>query len=259
MSLLVYVSDVAPYSTARGRSPAGVHRSLNTAAVALQQLAGMCDLEFHHVQRVQDLGDDLMAQARVLALFTIGETAWAEAQRREIETCATTGRLGLLALHSTTDSAYQWPFFGRIVGGRFDGHPVTGVLPLSVVDRAHPATAHLPSPWMFKEELYLFRDLVPEAQVLIGVRFNDLSVREQEAVTAHLARPAPAQAPELLPMAWCLDQHGMRSFYTALGHFLSAYEDTLYMRHLAGALQWLLATDKMNTTREQQQEGEDGV
>jgi type 1 glutamine amidotransferase len=32
----------------------------------------------------------------------------------------------------------------------------------------------------------------------------------------------------------------MRSFYTALGHFVSAYEDANYLQHLRGGIEWVI-------------------
>src|SRR5487761_1733374 len=92
-----------------------------------------------------------------------------------------------------------------------------------------------------EEELYLFRDFAPQARVLLGVRPADLPVAARRALAEHLAVPGDGDPPEMLPLAWCLERDRARSFYTVLGHFLAAYEDTRYLQHLSGALEWLLA------------------
>ena len=89
-----------------------------------------------------------------------------------MEERAASGALGIVGVHAATDAAYTWPEYGELLGARFDGHPVTGDLPITVIDRGHPATAHLPSPWRFKEELYLFRDVTPDARVLLGIEMG---------------------------------------------------------------------------------------
>ena len=241
MSDLVYLSDVAAYNTVGGMLPAGVHRSLEVAARALEEVAGLHGLGFHHATRVKELGEGTLRTAGVLALFTIGETAWSVDQRRVIETRTKQGQLGLLGLHSATDSAYGWPALGELLGARFAGHPVTAALPVTVVDGNHPATSHLPSPWTFEEELYLFREFAPQARVLLGVRQADLPAAARRALAEHPRVSGDAELAELLPLAWCLERNGARSFYTVLGHFLAAYEDTRYLQHLSGALEWLLA------------------
>ncbi len=225
MADLLYVSDVSPYRPQPdGAGPAtmaGVHQSLGSAATALAEIAGLCDLGFRHVPRASDVTADDLAAARLLVLFTIGETPWGRERRTTIERRAMDGSLGVVGLHAATDAAYGWPAIGDILGGRFNGHPITGDLPITVVDSGHPATAHLRSPWRFKDELYLFRDLVPDARVLLAVEFGGTGVGQ-------------------LPLAWCVERPPMRSFYTALGHFVAAYEDADYLQHVRGGIEWVL-------------------
>jgi len=221
---LLFVSDVSPYRRAPAPQPAGVHQSLGSAAIAFEQLARMCSLGFELAERAEDAGVALLEQARVLVLFTIGETPWSPAQRAVIEQRVRAGELGLVGVHAATDSAFDWPAFGELIGARFDGHPVTAELPVTVVDADHPATSHLPSPWPFREELYLFRDLAPDARVLLGVEMG----------------ADGAGGRSLLPLAWCIERGPMRSFYTVLGHHLGAYENGDFMCHLLGAVTWVL-------------------
>lgn len=222
MADLLYVSDVSPYRPGQaGAAMAGVHQSLGSAGTMLAEIAGLCDLGFRHVARAADVTADDLAAACLLVLFTIGETPWSAEQRATIERRAADGSLGIAGLHAATDAAYGWPAIGDILGGRFNGHPITGDLPISVIDPAHPATAHLPSPWRFKDELYLFRDLVPDARLLLAVEFGGTSVGR-------------------LPLAWCVERPPMRSFYTALGHFVAAYEDADYLQHVRGGIEWVL-------------------
>jgi type 1 glutamine amidotransferase len=219
---LLYVSDVSPYRGEHGDPAlAGVHQSLGSAAIALAEIAGVCGLSFRHAPRAADISEADLEGARLLVLFTIGETPWTAGQRAVVERRAASGELGIVGLHSATDAAYQWPAIGSLLGARFNGHPVTGDLPVTVVDQDHPATAHLPSPWPFRDELYLFRDLVPDARVLLAVNFG-------------------SQGPEALPVAWCVERGPTRTFYTALGHFVGAYENGDYLRHVLGGVQWVL-------------------
>jgi type 1 glutamine amidotransferase len=200
---------------------AGVHQSLGSAATALAEIAGLNGLGFRHAARAADITADDLAAARLLVLFTIGETPWNTRQRATIERRATAGDLGIVGLHAATDAAYGWPGIGNLLGGRFNGHPITGDLPITVVDPDHPATAHLRSPWRFRDELYLFREMVPDARVLLAVEFGGTSVGQ-------------------LPLAWCVERAPMRSFYTALGHFVAAYEDADYLQHVRGGIEWVL-------------------
>jgi type 1 glutamine amidotransferase len=222
MSDLLYVSDVSPYRPDQGEpAMAGVHQSLGSAATALEEIAGLCQLGFRHAARVRDISTGDLESARLLVLFTIGETPWSPSQREVIERRAGAGALGIVGLHSATDAAYGWPAIGSLLGGRFNGHPITGDLPITVIDADHPATAHLPSPWRFRDELYLFRQLVPDARLLLAVELGG-------------SEAGP------LPIAWCVERTPVRTFYTALGHFVAAYEDANYLRHVLGGIRWVL-------------------
>jgi type 1 glutamine amidotransferase len=244
MSEVIYVADVAPYRhTGDTVRLAGVHQSLMSAARACREIADVHGLGCLVAENVEELTTTVLERARVLVLFTIGETGWSQEQRTLIEARVATGRMGLIGLHSTTDSAYGWARFGSLLGARFAGHPVTGDLPVSVVGPTHAATTHLPSSWLFRDELYVFHALVPDATVLLAVDPDELTGNDRARLMAHLAPHDPVMEPPRLPIAWCIQRGPMRTFYTSLGHFLAAYEDQNYLEHLSGAVRWILSGD----------------
>ena len=101
---------------------------------------------------------------------------------------------------------------------------------MEVVDPLHPATAHLGPVWQWRDEIYRFGSLDPEARVLLRLAEAEVDL----SVTG-------GRVPEGgFPLAWCLGGEGGRTFYSALGHFPQAWESTVYLRHLAGGLAWLL-------------------
>lgn len=222
---LLFVSQVAPYRD----GPAGVHGVLDQAAVGVAQVAELHGLTSVRVADVRTLSDERLGAARALALFTIGETPWSDTQRRTILDRWRAGDLAVVAIHSATDACYGWDGYGRLVGARFDGHPWTRTVDL-VVETAHPATEHLGDRWHWHDEVYQFRDLRPDATVLLRVRATDLDV---SAPGAH--------EPEFgFPLSWCFTEARGRTFSTSLGHFPAAWESPDYLRHLAGGLGWAL-------------------
>jgi uncharacterized protein len=224
---LLYITEVSPYGPSR---PAGVHRVLPQSVTAMAQMATMAGLAFRHVDDVRRLERDAIDQARVLALFTIGETRWSQPQREAIDGQLRDGRLSLLGIHSATDSCHGWQRFGDLIGARFDGHPWTQELQIDVVDSDHPATSGLPVNWQLPDEIYLFRRLREDARVLL----------ELDPTGLDMSRPG-ARTPEIgFPLAWCFNEGAGRVFYTALGHFPEAFENVDYLGHLSGALEWLL-------------------
>jgi type 1 glutamine amidotransferase len=229
---MLIVTQVAPYAagTPYGPGPAGVHGVLPQAASALSELATLQGLTPSVVKDVRTLTFDELAGARVLCLFTIGETPFSPEQQSTIESSWSNGELALLGVHSATDSSYGWPAFQKLMGARFDGHPWTQAFSLDV-DSDHPATAELGAKWSWRDEVYLFRDLRPDARVLLRVSEDQLDLSVPEA-------RIPAHG---VPLAWCHEDGAGRTFYSALGHFPDAWERPEHLRYVNGALRWLLA------------------
>lgn len=223
---MLVVTEVAPYAD----GPAGVHGVLGQAGTALAQVAAMAGLRAEAVGDVRSLPAARLARGGVLALFTIGETPFDGDQRAAVEEAWRAGRLRMLGVHSATDACHGWPAYGALLGARFDGHPWTQHFEVEVADGDHPATAHLGASWSWHDEVYLFRDLRPDARVLLRLAPGQVDMSAPGARTPDCG----------FPLAWCVaDGHG-RSFYTALGHFPGAWETPAYLRHLAGGLAWLL-------------------
>jgi hypothetical protein len=220
------VTDVSPYP----HGPAGVHGVLPQAAMALSELAGLASLEALRVAEVPDIEPASLAAGGVLALFTIGETPWSDAQRAAITDGVRSGRLGLLGVHAATDACVYWEEYGSLVGARFDGHPWTENFDIDVVDGTHPSTEHLGPVWRWHDEVYLFRDLRPDARVLLRVAEGQLD----------MSVPGARRPPIGFPLAWCFTEGSGRVFYSALGHFPGAWETLDYLRHLQGGLAWVL-------------------
>ena len=225
---LLVVTQVAPYVD----GPAGVHGVLDQAASGVSQIAELNGLDATRVDDVRTLPADALERARALALFTIGETPWSDSQRAAIVGRLRDGGLSVLAIHSATDACYGWDDYGRVVGARFDGHPWTQTVDLEVVARDHPATAHLGESWRWHDEVYQFRDLRDDAEILLRVPPTELDLH------------APgARQPEFgFPLSWCFSEGEGRTFSTSLGHFPGAWESPAYLRHLAGGLAWALDT-----------------
>jgi uncharacterized protein len=223
---VVFVTQVAPYE----HGPAGVHGVLDQAAVGVAQVAELNGLRARRVDDVRELDDRDLAGARALALFTIGETPWSATQQATVLDRLRANALAVVAIHSATDSCYGWADFGRVVGARFDGHPWTTTVALDVLEPEHPATRHLGGAWSWHDEVYQFRDLRPDARVLLRVREGQLD----------LTAPGAKQPPHGFPLSWCFTEGEGRVFSTSLGHFPSAWESPTYLQHLAGGLAWAL-------------------
>ncbi len=72
-----------------------------------------------------------------------------------------------MGIHSASDTEFGWPWYGRLVGGYFVTHPAVQEATLSVLDRNHPSTSHLPDRWTRTDEWYVLRYKNTDVNVLI--------------------------------------------------------------------------------------------
>ncbi|MEV8116762.1 ThuA domain-containing protein [Streptomyces xiamenensis] len=132
---------------------------------------------------------------------------------------------GFLGVHSASGTEYEWPWYGELVGARFDGHPALQPGVVQVEDHDHPATAHLPARWTFTDEWYHFT-ASPRGRVRVLASADESTYTGGRMGTDH-------------PLVWCHENTGGRSFYTSLGHTAEAYGDKAFRAHLRGALDWV--------------------
>src|SRR4051812_31524561 len=191
----------------------------------------MQGLEPLRIDDVRTLPDAGIRNARALALFTIGETPWSASQRALIVDRVRAGALSVVAIHSATDSGYGWAAYAPLGGARFDRHPWTQPFTADVLEPSHPACVHLGDAWEWHDEVYQFRDLRADAEVLLRVRDGELDLDAPGACSPSFGHP----------LAWCFTEGAGRVFSTSLGHFPGAWESPTYLRHLAGGLEWTLS------------------
>ncbi|BCB91628.1 Crp/Fnr family transcriptional regulator [Phytohabitans suffuscus] len=108
--------------------------------------------------------EDLAGADAVVFLNTNGEVLTG-AGRAALEAYVRGGG-GFLGVHSAAATEYGWPFYGDLLGARFDKHPAVQPATIEVSDPDHPSTAHLPAAWPRVDEWYDFRSR-PDARVLL--------------------------------------------------------------------------------------------
>lgn len=246
------------------------HASIETGVETVRQLGLMHGFAVEHTEDPAAFTPENLARfAAVMWLSTTGNVL-DEAQKAAFEAYIRSGG-GYVGVHSASDTEYDWPFYGELVGAYFHSHPVfpvtdpegpgvqAGELHLEAPD--HPATAHLPVPWRVRDEFYSFRTN-PRGRVRVLLNIDESSY-EQDPNTTNITALGALFASfsngfqslpgldalldgNLLigetgvmndhPMSWCHDRLGGRAWYTALGHSISIYGDPDFRRHLLGGI-----------------------
>jgi type 1 glutamine amidotransferase len=164
--------------------------------------------------------DNLKQYAAVIFLSTTGDVLNAE-QQTAFEQYIKAGH-GFVGVHAATDTEYDWPWYGNLVGAYFKSHPSKQQeADLNIVDRNFIATKHLPATWRRLDEWYNYKWIASDLHVLIKI--DEKSYTGGENGDNH-------------PMSWYHTYDGGRSFYTALGHTDASYADPLYLKHLLGGI-----------------------
>lgn len=136
---------------------------------------------------------------------------------------------GFVGIHSAADTEWDtgtvWPWYQRLVGGIFNGHPEDNnqLGELTVRDASHPATAKLPAQWAISDEWYDYRRLSAGIKVLMTLDEDSYEGATMGAGEHH-------------PVAWYRDFDGGRSFYTTLGHHEAVYQDENFLNLISGGI-----------------------
>ncbi len=133
-----------------------------------------------------------------------------------------------MGIHAATDTEYEWPWYGKLVGAYFNGHPNKPNVreaKMQVVDKNHHSTAHLSDTWTRSDEWYNFKGINPEIKVLINL--DESSYEGGTNGDNH-------------PIAWYHTFDGGRAFYTGGGHTEESFDEPDFRKHLVGGIMWCL-------------------
>ncbi|WP_308368851.1 ThuA domain-containing protein [Streptomyces sp. ISL-36] len=214
-------TDVLIYTRTSGYR----HESIPAGAAALAELAEAAGFA---AERTEDpevfTPERLGACAAVVFLSTTGAVLTPEG-RTAFEAYVGGGG-GFLAIHAAANAEPDWPFYGDLLGTRFDGHPEIQPGVVCVDTHDHPSTAPLPGRWEWTDEWYNFTSNPRGTGVRVLARADESTYRGGTLGAEH-------------PLVWSREAGRGRVFFTALGHSPEAYGDETFRAHLAGALHWV--------------------
>jgi cytochrome c len=198
------------------------HDSIRSGLEAIERLGKA------HGFRVESTEDaavfasmDLQRHAAVIFLNTTGDVLDRD-QQQSLERYIQSGR-GFVGIHSAADTEYDWPWYGRLVGGYFDGHDA---IQSATVRRAQSfGSARIPDPWIRRDEWYNYKQL--ERTVNVIFKLDTATFKGSKHGADH-------------PIAWYREFDGGRSFYTGFGHTLESYSEPAFLAHLLDGIQYAM-------------------
>ncbi|MFJ9823184.1 ThuA domain-containing protein [Streptomyces sp. NPDC101160] len=215
--------DVLVYTRTAGYR----HDSIPAGAAALAELARAAGLAAEATEDPAAFTPGRLARCAAVVLLSTTGTVLTDAGRAAFEAYVRGGG-GVLAVHAAANAEPDWPFYGELLGTRFDGHPELQPGTVRVDDHGHPATAALPARWECTDEWYDFTANPRSTGAHVLARADETSYRGGTMGADH-------------PLVWCREAVPGRGrvLFTALGHSSESYADPAFRAHLDGALRWV--------------------
>jgi type 1 glutamine amidotransferase len=202
------------------------HSYLPDAEVAFKQIGKKQGWKVMTTHRLDRITPENLAKLDVLVFATTGNLAFTDEQKKAILDFVKNGK-GFLGVHNATDTCYDWPEFGEMIGGWFKGHPWHQDVGVIVEDQKHPATKMLGARFTVKDEIYTFKNW-DRNKTHVLMRLDNASVdlgkgnREDHDYA----------------LGWCHDYGKGRVMYTALGHPDDLWHQDWFQDHIVGCLKW---------------------
>jgi len=183
------------------------------------------------------LTTDILKRYDAVVFYTTGELPMNADQRTTFLQFIRNGG-GFVGIHSATDTFYDWPEYGELIGGYFDNHPWREEVSVRVEDNTHPATRHLAERFQINDEIYQFKKWSRD-------RVNVLMSLDTQSVDT--TKDSVHRNDNDFALTWSHSYGEGRVFYTALGHEEAVWQDDRFQRLIVNGIVWAIG-DVRNTT-----------
>lgn len=166
--------------------------------------------------------------------MTTGELPLDEEQKEALISFVRDDGKGFLGAHNATDTFYNWPAFGEMIGGYFDGHP-WNIFPATIllIDREFPATRHFPKQFVIEDEIYQIKNFdVNKVRLLMKLDTSKVDMTRQGVRHKEI------------PIAWAKEYGKGRVFYCSLGHRREVWDRPDIQQMWVEAIKWAMGITK---------------
>lgn len=200
------------------------HESISKGVLTVSKLLNDSGVNTFHTEDASYFCvDSLSRYDAVLFLSTTGDIL-SKDQKLAFQQFVQSGH-GFVGIHAASDTEYNWPWYGQLVGGYFSSHPAVQKATIDVVNPNHPSTAHLQNVWIHRDEWYDFKDVKEGLNILMTL--DEKSYEGGKMGKFH-------------PIAWFQEFDGGRSFYTGLGHTNESFDSINFQKHILGGVFYVL-------------------
>jgi type 1 glutamine amidotransferase len=153
-------------------------------------------------------------------------------QKRDLLSFIQDDGKGFVGAHTGDDAFFDWPEFGEMIGGYFDGHP-WGVFdaPIIVEMPGFPAMKMFPERFTIRDEIYQHKNFSRD-KVRVLARLD--------ATKLDYTKPGIHRTDHDFAVAWARMYGKGRVFYSTFGHADEAWDNPLVQKMYLEAVKWAL-------------------
>ncbi|MEM6936163.1 MAG: ThuA domain-containing protein [Pseudomonadota bacterium] len=215
--------NTAPRILAFSKTEGFRHGSISSALTAIETLGAQHGFAVDATEDATAFTDANLANYAAVAFVLTSGNVLNDSQQEAFERYIQAGG-GYVGVHSASDTEYQWPWYGGLVGAYFQRHPAQQTATLTVEDPDHPSTRNLPTTLSRFDEWYDFRTN-PRGAVNVLMTIDESTYNGGQMGPDH-------------PLVWFHEYDGGRSWYTAMGHTSASYSESEFLSHLLGGIQY---------------------
>jgi cytochrome c len=198
------------------------HDSIPQGIAAIEGLGAEHGFAVDSTEDAERFSDAALAQYKAVVFLNTTGNILDTGEKAAFERYIRSGG-GFVGIHSASDTEYEWPWYGRLVGAWFASHPQIQPATVHIANPHHPSMKGLPALWERTDEWYNFRSN-PRGAVQVLATLDEATYSGGAMGADH-------------PIAWCQEVDGGRSWYTAMGHTKESYAEPLFRFHLLGGIE----------------------
>ena len=193
--------------------------------ITLTELGDQNHYNILHASKGAAVSTDIFSKVDAVVFLCTTLDIFDDIQQQAFEAFIKNGG-GYVGIHSAADTEYDWPWYGKLVGGYFISHPAgTPNAQIETVDTDNSITNHLPKNWTIEDEWYNYNFTNDQIQVLLYLDENSYTGGTNG---------------NYHPITWYHAYDGGKAFYTGLGHWEKTYGDARFITLLKKGIQYVL-------------------
>ena len=146
---------------------------------------------------------------------------------------------GFIGIHAATDTFYQWPEYGEMIGAYFAGHPWTQgtLVHVNAPNPNNKLISYLNGESLeLKEEIYQYKSPLNEESADVILKLDPHKNSFAKAI-----RPEEKNN----PVSWTKAHGNGRVFYSCFGHNDHVYYHPKILQHYLNGIQWALGDSSL--------------